>query len=393
MIPRQLAEYLRKAAIKMPVITLTGPRQSGKTTLVKNCFPDYTYVNLEQTDLREFAANDAKKFFETFPGSIILDEVQQVPELFSYIQGIADQEGDKRRIVLSGSQNFLLLEKISQTLAGRAAIFYLFPFSIRELTGTKYSADGFEEYIFKGFYPRIYDRGLEPEKWLDDYLLSYVERDVRSLLNVGDLVQFQRFVKLCAGRIGQLVNFSEIGNELGISYHTVQKWLSVLETSFIIFRLQPWHSSYNKRIVKSSKLYFCDSGLAAFLLGIRNRETIDFHYARGALFENLIMAELMKSFYNTGRRPAMYFWRDVSGNEVDCLIEYGNGLIPVEIKMGSSISNDWFKGLKYMHKLTGLAKPESSFLVYGGSENQERSECKILSWNNAYHIAQMGNPG
>lgn len=364
----------------MPVITLTGPRQSGKTTLVKQCFSDFTYLNLEETDKKEIALTDPRLFFEIYKGNLIIDEAQNVPDIFSWVQVIVDSEKGDRKFILTGSQNFLLLERISQSLAGRTAILHLFPFSMEELKNTSFELKNYIDYIFKGFYPRLYEHDLSPGRWLDDYLVSYIERNVRTIINVGDLIQFQRFVRICAGRIGQLVNFSQIGNELGLSYHTVQKWLSVLEASFIVFRLQPWFSNYNKRIIKTSKLYFYDTGLASNLLGIKSSDELNIHFMRGALFENLIISELAKAFYNTGQRPSLYFWRDNSGNEIDCLIESGQKLIPIEIKSGTTISGDWLKGIRFFQKLSGNANPENSFLIYGGLENQIRSDCNVVSW-------------
>ena len=292
MINRHLSEILTSIIKKMPVIALTGPRQSGKTTLVKQCFSDFTYLNLEETDKKEIALTDPRLFFEIFKGDLIIDEAQNVPDIFSWVQALVDSEKGDRKFILTGSQNFLLLERISQSLAGRTAILHLFPFSMEELKNTSFELKHFKDYIFKGFYPRLYDHDLSPVRWLDDYLVSYIERDVRTIINIGDLIQFQRFVRICAGRIGQLVNFSQIGNDLGISYHTVQKWLSVLEASFIVYRLQPWFSNYNKRIIKTSKLYFYDTGLASNLLGIKSSDELDIHFMRGALFENLIISEL-----------------------------------------------------------------------------------------------------
>jgi uncharacterized protein len=383
MINRHLSEILIDSSKEMSVLTLSGPRQSGKTTLIKNCFSDFTYLNLEETDKKEIAMNDPRSFFEIFKGNLIIDEAQNVPDLFSWIQVIVDRDKNERKFILTGSQNFLLLEKITQSLAGRTAIFNLFPFSMDELKNTEFESSDCNEYIFKGFYPRLYDKGLNPVRWLNDYILSYIERDVRNIVNVGDLIQFQRFIRLCAGRIGQLVNFSQIGNELGVSYHTVQKWLSILEASFIVFRLQPWFSSYNKRIIKTSKLYFYDTGLASILLGVKKSDDLDFHFMKGALFENLIIAELAKYFYNSGQRPSMYFWRDIAGNEIDCLLESGQNLIPVEIKSGTTISGSWLKGISFFQNLTNMVKPDKSFIVYGGIENQNRMECNILSWKDS----------
>jgi predicted AAA+ superfamily ATPase len=383
MINRHLSEILINIIKKMPVVTLTGPRQSGKTTLVKHCFSDFTYLNLEETDKKEIALTDPRLFFEIYKGNLIIDEAQNVPDIFSWVQVIVDSGKDDRKFVLTGSQNFLLLERISQSLAGRTAILHLFPLSMEELKNTPFELKKYRDYIFKGFYPRLFEHDLNPVRWLDDYLLSYIERDVRKIINIGDLIQFQRFVRICAGRIGQLVNFSQIGNELGLSYHTVQKWLSVLEASFIVFRLQPWFSNYNKRIIKTSKLYFYDTGLASNLLGIKSSDELDIHFMRGALFENLIISELAKAFYNAGQRPSLYFWRDNSGNEIDCLIESGQKLFPVEIKSGTTITGDWLKGIKYFQKLSGNVIPENSFLIYGGLENQIRSDCNVISWKDA----------
>jgi uncharacterized protein len=386
MINRHLSEILTGTIKKMAVVTLTGPRQSGKTTLVKQCFSDYTYLNLEETDKKEMALTDPRLFFEIYKGNLIIDEAQNVTDIFSWIQVIVDSDKSNRKFILTGSQNFLLLEKISQSLAGRTAIFNLFPFSMEELKNTSFELNDSKDYLFKGFYPRLYDKELNPARWLDDYLVTYIERDVRSIINIGDLIQFQRFVRLCAGRIGQLVNFSEMGNEIGVNYHTIQRWLSVLETSFILFRLQPWYTSFNKRIIKSSKLYFYDTGLASFLLGIRNENELDSHFSRGALFENLIIAELMKFCYNSGIRPRLFFWRDRAGNEVDCIIESGSMLNPIEIKSGTTISSDWLKGIRFFQNLTKNARPENSFIVYGGEENQKRTECNIVGWKDAIPV-------
>ncbi len=389
MIYRHISDNLINIINKMPVITLTGPRQSGKTTLVRKCFNEFTYLNLDIIENREYAQTDPKGFLSENKGNLILDEVQNVPHLFSYIQFNVDQKNNKRRFILTGSQNFLLLEKITQSLAGRAAIFFLLPFSLEELSGTHYASPNFHDFIFRGFYPPIYDRSLDPTAWFESYLLSYVERDVRSITNVGDLSLFRNFVRLCAGRIGQLVNFSEMGNELGVNYHTIQRWLSILEASFIVFRLPPWFSSFNKRIIKASKLYFYDTGLASFLLGIRDKKDLEVHFSRGALFENLVIAEIMKSYYNSGNRKLLYFWRDRAGNEIDCILETGANLIPIEIKSGMTISDDWLKGMRFIQKLSDKIVPDKSFLVYGGAETQRRTECQIVSWRNA--VPQIRN--
>ena len=377
LITRKLEKIIQAASQKYPVISITGPRQSGKTTLVRKVFKNYTYINFEDPELRQFASTDPKGFMLQYKGQVIIDEAQYVPEIFSYIQIAVDNNPQKGQYILTGSQNFLLLEYISQSLAGRVAVFNLLPFSIEELKNTKYFKDNYEDYLYSGFYPRIYNDELEAGEWLKNYIQTYVERDVRKMINVGDLVKFQQFLKLCAGRTGQLVNFSEIGSELGLSYHTVQTWLSVLEASFIIFRLQPYYKNFNKRIIKSPKLFFHDTGLAAYLLGIKKPEDVLFHFAKGALFENLIVTELLKHKVNKGLSPELWFWRDSAGNEVDCILEDGQQIKAIEIKSGKTIAVDFFKGLDYLHN---LSSDTQSFIIYGGTQIQSRSSSKILSW-------------
>jgi predicted AAA+ superfamily ATPase len=276
---------------KYPVLTITGPRQSGKTNLVKQLFPEYTYVNFEDIEQRGFALDDPKGFLDSKGKYIVIDEAQYVPEIFSYIQVYVDNDPE-RQYILTGSQNFLLMEKITQSLAGRVAVLNLLPFSIKELKKTEFQKSNWQEYLFIGGYPRIYDKQMNPTEWLLNYITTYVERDVRQLLNIGDLNSFQKFIALCAGRIGQLINFTSVANELSISYHTVQKWLSILETGFITYRLYPHHKNYNKRLVKTPKLYFYDTGLATALLGIRNTERLQTHFLKGELFENMVITEL-----------------------------------------------------------------------------------------------------
>lgn len=350
---------------------------------MRNAFAHYTYVNLEDPEMREFALSDPKGFIRQYNENVIIDEVQYAPLLFSYIQLAVDNSPKKGRFILTGSQNFLLLQRISQSLAGRVAIFSLLPLSLEELKATSYFNPDYEYFIFNGFYPRIYSDGLDASEWLSNYVRTYVERDVRNILNVGDIYKFQQFMKICAGRTGQLLNYSEMGNELGISYHTVNSWLSVLEASYIIFRLPPYFRNFNKRIVKSPKLYFYDTGLAAYLLGIRSLDEIQLHFARGVLFENLVISELFKFLTNTGQNAVLYFWRDASGNEVDCMIDHGGLLSAVEIKSGRTIVNEFFKGLDHIKKLSPDAK---TFLVYGGTERQLRSSATVLPWTEAVDV-------
>lgn len=380
MLNRKLGIKIKESASKMPIIAITGPRQSGKSTLIKALFPNHHYINLEDPELRQFALTDPKGFLHTQKGSLILDEVQYVPHLFSYIQVISDQEKIPGQFILSGSLNFQLMESISQSLAGRVSIFNLLPFSLEEIKGSSFEMETYEAYILKGFYPRIYDLELDPYRWLQDYLRTYVERDVRQLLNIGDLGVFRQFIEMCAGRIGQLVNFSEIGNQLGISYQTVSKWLSILETSFICYTLRPYHKNFNKRIVKSPKLYFYDTGLACALLNLRTVEELNRHFAKGALFENLILNEVMKNQLNRDLPTNNYFWNAASSHEIDLVMEVGGKLIVAEIKSARTINSNFFNSLTYFQNASGISS-EDTYLIYGGEEVQKRSIAQVLNWN------------
>ena len=371
---------IRKAATKMPVVSITGPRQSGKTTLARECFPKYDYVNLEDPEAREYAQQDPRAFLGQFKKGVIIDEAQYVPVLFSYIQVISDESKKPGKFILSGSQNFLLLEKISQSLAGRVAVFHLLPFSISELNESGLLVNDFEPHILKGFYPRVYDKKLNAYDFYASYLNTYIERDVRQITAVQNLSDFQKLLRLCAGSAGQLVNFSSLSIELGVNEKTVKSWLSVLETSFVIFFLQPYHTNFRKRLVKTPKLFFTDTGLAAYLLGIKNKEQLSSHFAKGALFENLIIANLLKEQYNKGERASLYFWRDNSGNEVDCLYEDGTRVKPIEVKSGKTIQSDFFRGIKNLNKVL-KAKPSECFLVYGGNSMKDWKEARVVGWD------------
>jgi predicted AAA+ superfamily ATPase len=384
MIKRQIEKKVKSLVGKYPVLSITGPRQSGKTTLVKQLFPDYVYVNFEDIEQRDFAFTDPKSFLDSKGKYLVIDEVQYVPEIFSYIQIYVDNDPD-RQYILTGSQNFLLMEKITQSLAGRIAILYLLPFSINELKKTEFEKSSYQEYIFTGGYPRIYDKALNPTEWLMNYITTYVERDARQLLNIGDLNSFQKFIALCAGRIGQLINFTSVSNELSISYHTVQKWLSILETGFITYRLYPHHKNYNKRLVKTPKLYFYDTGLASAILGIRNVEQLQIHFLKGELFENMVITELFKQRFNKGMASDYYFWRNNKGVEIDCLQSDNNNILAIEIKSGTSVHQDFFKNLLYYQKLSGISNKQL-ILVYGGTESHQRSIAKVLSWKDIDQI-------
>ena len=366
-------------AKKMPIISITGPRQSGKTTLAKVCFPDYDYYNLENPSILERAKMDPQSFLTRHLKGIIIDEVQLFPELFSYIQVISDENKKDGEFILTGSQNFLLLQKIAQSLAGRVYITHLLPLSISELKNTNYWQEDSNHYLFNGFYPRIYEKEINPTFYFPSYIQTYVERDVRQIVNISNTSIFQKFMKIVAGRVGQLINFNNISNELGVDQKTVKSWFSILEASFIVFFLQPHHKNFNKRIVKTPKLYFYDTGLASNLLGIQDEDSIDNHWAKGALFENLIILEMLKSNLNKGLQPKLYFWRDNTGNEIDCIEERGEDISTYEIKSSKTIQKDFFKGLNYYNKISD-SKNKTSYLVYGGNDSYPLSEYSVLSW-------------
>jgi len=385
MIQRKIVEIIQRMANKMPVISITGPRQSGKTTVAKMCFPHYDYVNLENPDTLEDAKSDPRSFLIRFKQGLIIDEIQLFPELFSYIQTISDERGIPGEFIITGSQNFLLSAKISQSLAGRVFVTHLLPFSFSELKEAKFQTDNPSIYMFKGFYPRIYDMDIEPEFFYPSYIQTYAERDLRQIVNVSNLFLFQKFMRLAAGRIGQLLNYNNIAVELGVDLKTVKSWFSILETSFIVFFLQPHFLNFSKRLLKTPKLYFYDTGLVCSLLGIKREEDLDYHWARGALFENMIIADLQKNYLNKAAIPPTYFWRDNTGNEVDCLIDESNNIKSIEIKSSATISSDFFKGLNYYKKLNETSKP---FLIYGGNENYMRKEAQIVSWNSSELISE-----
>jgi predicted AAA+ superfamily ATPase len=385
MIAREIAKILLPMKDKVPVTVITGPRQSGKTTLAKALFPDYQYTNLEFPDTRAQVSDDPRLFLTAHESGIVIDEAQRVPELFSYIQGIVDETGKNGRFILTGSQNFLLLEQISQTLAGRAALFHLLPFSITEIASGFPIEDNFAQYAFTGTYPRIYDQQLQPSDWYPWYIASYIERDVRQIENVKDLNKFQTFLKLCAGRVGQLFNASAIANEIGVNYKTIQSWLSVLEASFIIFLLPPFYKNYNKRLTKSPKIYFYDTCLICSLLGIRSAEELNFHYLKGEIFESLVISEIKKCLVNTNSHAGLYFWRDSTGHEIDCIVETSMKPTAVEIKSSTTMHADFFKGLQYWQELTDDST-DHSVLVYGGVENQGWSKGRVIGWKDIHKI-------
>jgi len=396
MIKRTLAKKLKEAAAQFPVVTVTGPRQSGKTTLIRDVFKNYDYLSLELPDQRDFAREDPRGFLDQFDGPAILDEVQHAPDLFSYIQVLVDEHRDwTGRFILTGSHNFLLLASVSQSLAGRCAVLHLMPFSLAELAGRKPVTlkmfgksipknprppkTGLMETLFTGFYPRIHDRHLPPRDWLAGYYQTYLERDVRSVLNVGDLETFGRFVRLCAGRCGQLLNLSGLASDCGVSHVTAKRWLSVLEASFIIVLLRPHYRNFGKRLIKSPKLYFLDTGLLCYLLQIQRPEELFHRAERGAVFESFVVAEFYKNFMHRGEQPRLYFWRDVKGHEVDVIIDLADPMIPVETKSGQTVASDFFDNLEYWRKASGDEAAPSA-LIYGGDRPFKRSGIAVYPW-------------
>lgn len=371
-IPRTLATALVESARGYPVVSLVGPRQAGKTTLARHTFPDKPYVSLEAPDIRAFALDDPRGFLSQYPDGAILDEIQRTPHLLSYLQVMVDEDGRSGLFLLTGSQHFLLMEGVTQSLAGRTAILTLLPFSLEEI-GEPYGPLPTDTLIHRGFYPRIYDRGLEPHGALRNYFQTYVERDVRSLLRVHDLNTFETFVRLCAGRVGQLLNLSSLANDAGISPTTAREWLGLLETSFVTFRLSPWSSNINKRLTKTPKLYFTDPGLAAYLLGVEEERHLPTHPLRGNLFENLVVVDLLKTRLNRGRDGRLTFFRDSTGHEIDLLYPCGPDLIPIEIKAGRTINRSWFDNLEYFSRQRIDSGPPG-LVVYGGNEVQHRKK-------------------
>lgn len=380
-IDRDLAPLLRAAARRHPAITLTGPRQSGKSTLCRELFPKLPYANLEAPDLRAFATRDPHAFLAQYPRGAVLDEVQRVTELPAYLQTIIDADPKPGRWILTGSQNLALLESVSQSLAGRAAVLHLLPLARSEVLRFARAPKTLESTLLSGGYPRIFDRRLDPGDWLRSYVATYIERDVRLISQVSDLTTFQRFVELCAGRTAQLLNYSALAADCGISQPSAKAWLSILETSFIVFRLPAYHRNLRKRIVKQSKLHFHDSGLACWLLGIRTAEQLRAHPLRGSIFESWVASEILKHRMNRGESRSLFHYRDRDGCEVDLVIEAPAGPRLIEVKAAQTAAGDFFEGLRRARR--HLAVPEGPLhncVVYGGSSAQSRSDAALLPW-------------
>jgi hypothetical protein len=379
MIKRQAEAVLLDLAKGYPILAITGPRQAGKTTLARSAFPGKRYVSLEDLDEREFATQDPRGFLARFPDGAIVDEAQRCPNLFSYLQTRVDAELRMGLFVLTGSQQFGLMSNLTQTLAGRVGLIQLLPFSLQELQAVNAPITNLDDVLWRGMYPPIYDRNLAPEKWFANYVMTYIERDVRQVVEVQNLSLFQRFIKMCAARVGQLLNMSSLAIDCGVSHNTIRSWLSVLEAGYVVFLLQPHHQNFGKRLVKTPKLYFYDTGLAAFLLGIRDAEHLSIHSARGALFENFVVSELIKHRYNQGLPSNLYFWRNNTGDEVDVVIEQGEKLLPLEIKSGQTFNADFLTGINKWMKIAGNVALTPQ-LVYGGSEQMTRNGVEVRSW-------------
>jgi hypothetical protein len=379
MLARDAEQTIRTLLRGFPIVTLTGPRQSGKTTLAKAIFSDRPYASLEDPDLRQTARDDPRSFLGRYADGAVLDEVQRCSELLSYLQTMVDADGRMGLFILTGSQRFGLMSGITQSLAGRSAFVELLPFSVPELALAGKLPTTADAMLLTGGYPPLYDRDLPPAAWFGAYVTAYVERDVRQLIRIQELETFQRFVRLCAGWTGQLLNLSSLATECGITHNTAKSWISVLEASYLVFLLRSHHASFNKRLVKMPKLYFYDTGLVSWLLGIRTREQMETHPLRGNIFETMVISELVKSRLNRGERPVFYFWRDSNGNEIDLIIERGARLMPIEIKSGRTLTRDSFAGLEKWSALAGNAVTDPT-LIFGGSEAYRHKGVRVLGW-------------
>jgi predicted AAA+ superfamily ATPase len=359
-------------AQQFKAVAIIGPRQSGKTTLAKFVFPEKVYVNFENPDTRLFATEDPRGFLSNYPDGAIFDEAQRVPALFSYLQQILDESPVNGLFIITGSNNFLLQESISQSLAGRIAYLTLLPLTLDEIGEHHTSCN---ELLVRGAYPGLYKEAIDPNTWYANYIRTYIERDVRLVKNINNLLTFERFLRLCAGRVGQLLNMNSLALEVGVDAKTINTWIGILETTFVAFRLPPYHKNFNKRLVKMPKLYFYDTGLAAALLSIENSKQLELKSFRWALFENFVILDLIKRRFNQAKSSNLFFWRDSAGNELDLLIDQAEQLIPIEVKSGQTVTPAFFKGLNYWQKLTGS---EGGYVIYAGNQMEKRSQGRTV---------------
>lgn len=384
MIQREAQYKLAQLGDTFKAIAVIGPRQSGKTTLVKVTFPEKPYLSLENPDTRNFAMEDPRGFLQNLPNGAILDEVQRTPLLFSYLQEILDNSNQKGLFILTGSNNFLLQESISQSLAGRVGYLNLLPFSVKELLSENLLPETDEEVMVNGFYPPIYDQRISSLDWVPNYIKTYIERDVRQIKNVSDLLIFEKFMSVLAGRTSQELNLTSISNEVGVDLKTVQSWIGILESSFIIYLLKPHFQNYNKTIVKRPKVYFYDTGLVCSFLRISTISQLENHPLKGAIFETMVVIEMVKKYTNQGINPPLFYWRDKTGHEIDLIIDKGNLLTPIEIKSSKTINSDFFKNLKYWNHLSKMNK---AVLIYSGIQEQNRSDGTLITnWKNISNL-------
>ena len=387
-IKRDAQKIIQKLIRQYPAVVLTGPRQSGKSTLAKHLLPGAAYASLEDLDEREFARSDPRGFLKRFANGGIIDEIQKLPELVSYLQSFLDNKKKQAPIILTGSAQLTLLANVSQTLAGRTAIIELLPLAYQELKKSQVVPKSLEQLLVKGFYPRLYKEKINQSDWYQDYVKTYIERDIRDLLKIHNLGVFQRFLKMCAGRAGQVLNLSSLANDCGISHSTAFAWFNILEATYIIFRLEPHYKNFSKRLIKSPKLFFYDTGLLCFLLDVKSAAELETFQFRGAIMENWAATELIKARFNAHKPKNCYFWRDNKGNEIDFIIEHGQKLIPVEIKSGLTIAADFFKNIFYWSKLAGNLSGKG-YLIYGGEIDQSRTDINVLGWKSIEKMMKL----
>lgn len=386
MIDRDIKPALLHLASQYPVVVVTGPRQSGKTTLCQTTFPNKPYVNLEMPDIRQYATDDPRSFLADYAGGAILDEIQRAPDLLSYIQGMVDEDDRSGRFIMTGSQQFEVMHSVTQSLAGRVGLLKLLPLSMAELQ--RYGLDAeLDRHLFAGGYPRIYSKQMDPTQAMGDYFETYVQRDIRQLMQIKNIALFETFVRLCAGRVGQLLNLSSLGADVGVSHTTAREWINLLEASYIVFQLRPWHANISKRLIKVPKLYFYDTGLAAYLLGMESEQHMHSHPLRGVLFENMVIVEAMKFRLNQGKRSNLSFYRDSAGHEVDLLLTSRSHPFPIEIKSGATVNRDYFKGLNYFSDLDS-STITSGAVIYGGDHAQQRGAWQICPLKNMEALLQ-----